>query len=158
MQFAETEICQITESVWWETVGLEVQRIFQEEALTYQEQTLAGCMQLTGAWEGAVALHCAAGLARQAAGVMFGIDPESTSVEEVQDALAELANMTGGNLKTLLPEPCHLSLPIVVACAVRMAHATALFRTHGARYDYCSVLALVLLRRQNSQKPLVFSP
>jgi len=113
MQFAEEEICQLTESIWISVLGLEVRRATGTPELP-QERTLIGCVQITGAWEGAVTLHCAAGLARQAAGVMFGIDPESTSVEEVQDALAELANMTGGNLKTLLPEPCHLSFPTVV--------------------------------------------
>ena len=44
---------------------------------------------------------------------MFGVDPESISVEQVEDALGELANMTGGNFKSLVPGPSVLSLPRV---------------------------------------------
>jgi len=39
-------------------------------------------------------------------------DDEVTS-DLVQDALGELTNMTGGKIKSLLPEPCFLSLPTV---------------------------------------------
>ncbi len=44
---------------------------------------------------------------------MFGIDENEAGEEEIQDAIGELANMTGGNIKSLLPEPCYLSLPAV---------------------------------------------
>ena len=36
------------------------------------------------------------------------------SDEEIGDALGELATMTGGNVKALLPQPCDMSLPAVV--------------------------------------------
>lgn len=110
----ENEICQVTESIWGSVLGVEVRRRALAEIPAKQEHTLAGCVQLTGAWEGAVALHCAIGLARQVAALMFSMDPGSASIEEVQDALGELVNMTGGNIKALLAEPCYLSLPTVV--------------------------------------------
>jgi CheY-specific phosphatase CheX len=95
-------------------LGLTVQRSSEGSLLPRKEPALAGCVQITGAWEGAVALHGSATLARQAASIMFGMNPEEATSEEVQDALAELTNITGGNVKTLLPEPCLLSLPAVV--------------------------------------------
>jgi chemotaxis protein CheX len=110
----EDEICQITESIWGSVLGVEIRRCELAEIPAKQEHTLAGCVQLTGAWEGAVALHCDVGLARQVAALMFSMDPGSASIEEVQDALGELVNMTGGNIKALLAEPCYLSLPTVV--------------------------------------------
>ena len=36
------------------------------------------------------------------------------SDEELLDALGELVNIIGGNLKAYLPQPCHLSLPAAV--------------------------------------------
>ena len=36
------------------------------------------------------------------------------TLEDVQDALGEITNMTGGNLKALMPGSCHLSLPAVI--------------------------------------------
>jgi chemotaxis protein CheX len=114
MQFAEEDLCQLTENIWMSVLGLAVQRSSDDGVLSRKEHTLAGCVQITGAWEGAVTLYCSAPLARQAASIMFGINQEEASNEEVQDALAELANITGGNVKTLLPEPCALSLPTVI--------------------------------------------
>jgi chemotaxis protein CheX len=114
MQFVEEEICQLTENIWNTVLDLRVRRGCKDSLLPRKEHTLVGCVQITGAWEGAVALHCSAALARQAASIMFGMSLEEATSEEVQDALAELTNITGGNVKTLLPEPCMLSLPTVV--------------------------------------------
>ena len=110
----EKEISQITESIWESILRVDIQRREMAELPAKEEHTLAGCVQITGAWEGAVAVHCAVDLARQVAALMFNMSPENTSIEEVQDALGELVNMTGGNLKALLAEPCYLSLPAVV--------------------------------------------
>jgi len=110
----ESEISQITESIWESILGVEVQQREVTGLVTEKEHTLAGCVQITGAWEGAVAVHCGVDLARQIAALMFDANPAQTSIEEVQDALGELVNMTGGNIKALLAEPCYLSLPAVV--------------------------------------------
>ena len=110
----ENEIFQITESIWESVLGIQVRRRELTGLPAKEEHTLAGCVQITGAWDGAVALHCDVDLARQVAALMFSMPSESISIEEVQDALGELVNMTGGNLKALLAEPCHLSLPAVV--------------------------------------------
>ena len=44
---------------------------------------------------------------------MFGMEPDEVSADEVADAVGELTNMVGGNIKSLLPEPSLLSLPTV---------------------------------------------
>jgi chemotaxis protein CheX len=76
-------------------------------------RTFTGCVQITGAWEGAVTVHCSAELAKVLTAAMFVVDPDDTTQDEVTDALGELANMVGGNVKALLPEPCRISLPAV---------------------------------------------
>ena len=58
-------------------------------------------------------LQCSAELARRAAVVMFSVELDKVSPEQVRDAVGELTNMTGGNLKALLPPPCQVSLPTV---------------------------------------------
>jgi chemotaxis protein CheX len=70
-------------------------------------------VQITGTWEGTVAIACPVNLAKKVSAIMFGIDENQAGEEEIQDAIGELANMTGGNIKSLLPEPCYLSLPAV---------------------------------------------
>ena len=45
---------------------------------------------------------------------MFGLGAGAApDAEAVRDALGELTNILGGNLKALLPGPCHLGLPTV---------------------------------------------
>jgi CheY-specific phosphatase CheX len=52
-------------------------------------------------------------LARQIASIMFSMEPEAASMEEIRDALGEMVSITGGNLKAILAGDCHLSLPTV---------------------------------------------
>jgi chemotaxis protein CheX len=92
-------------------LGLDVRRV--EESSMPGRRTLTGCVQITGTWEGAVTLDCSAALARRVAGIMFGVSPEHAESGEIQDALGEMTNMTGGNIKNLLPSPSLLSLPSV---------------------------------------------
>lgn len=44
-------------------------------------------------------------------------DDEPVSLEDVQDALGEVANVVGGNLKAMLPEGATLTLPVVAQVA-----------------------------------------
>ncbi len=111
MQFLEDEISQVTTTVWDSVLGVPLVR--EAEVPPGPPRAVFGCVQFTGAWEGAVTIECSADFARRAAGTMFGVAPEAASVSDTQDAIGELANMTGGNIKALLPEPCRLSLPTV---------------------------------------------
>jgi chemotaxis protein CheX len=112
----EAEIIQYTKEVWQSILEIEVETtdVFKSSEI---EKTLLGFIQITGAWNGTISIHCSASVARRAASVMFGIEEVSASMEEIQDALGELTNMVGGNIKGLLPEhqQCQLSLP---ACAI----------------------------------------
>jgi chemotaxis protein CheX len=112
MQFLEEEIRQVAETVWESVLGVNLVRRSSIPAAPLR--AVSGCVQFTGAWEGAVTIECSAEFARQAAATMFGVDLSAASVSDTQDAIGELANMTGGNVKALLPEPCRLSLPTVV--------------------------------------------
>lgn len=115
----EPELTEITERVWASLVELPLipRQPGQPGAGPSKpgagSRTFTGCVQITGAWEGAVTVHCSEGLARLLTAAMFMVDPEDTTPEEVGDALGELANMVGGNVKALLPEPCRISLPAV---------------------------------------------
>ena len=112
MQFLEQEITQVASTVWETVLGLNLVRC--ESAPRVDEPMVAGVVSVSGAWEGSVTIETSVDMARQAAATMFGLDPDAASSEDTQDAIGELTNMTGGNVKSLLPEPCQLSLPTVV--------------------------------------------
>lgn len=77
-------------------------------------RTLSAVVHITGAVDGAVVVHCTESFARLVASKMFNIEPDQATTTDEQDALGELCNIVGGNFKSLLPEPCRLSLPTVV--------------------------------------------
>ncbi|MFN8651630.1 MAG: chemotaxis protein CheX [Gemmatimonadales bacterium] len=112
MQFLEEEIAQVASVVWDSVLGLHLDR--RRELPAGHTRMVAGSVQFTGAWEGAVIIETTAEFARQAAATMFGVEATAATTADTQDAMGELANMTGGNVKSLLPEPCRLSLPTVI--------------------------------------------
>ncbi len=77
-------------------------------------RTFSAVIHITGAVDGAVVLHVTEPFARAAAAKMFGVHPDAADATDQQDALGELCNVVGGNFKSLLPEPCRLSLPTVI--------------------------------------------
>ena len=113
MQFLEVEIRQVTEMIWTAMLGHELQPNAGLEGQAPPQPMLMGSVHLNGDWEGAVTLNCSAALARQLTATLFGISEQSTTPEQTQDALGELTNIVGGNIKGLLPVQSQLSLPAV---------------------------------------------
>jgi chemotaxis protein CheX len=113
MNFNPDEMFQLAQSIWEATLGLPIEPD-QSGAIGNRPRSMAACIQITGAWNGAILLDCPAETARRAASIMFGADPAAVTLSDLQDAVAELVNMIGGNFKALLPETCYLSLPAVV--------------------------------------------
>ena len=113
MQFIEKEICEYTESIWKSILSLDVKPAQNGSGDSNNNYAVAGCIQITGAWNGSVTMHYPMPLAKQVASIMFDLHGEPVENEQIQDALGELTNMTGGNIKSLLPEPSFLSLPAV---------------------------------------------
>ena len=111
-------ICAATGDVFSTMLGLPV-----EAGPHYTEQ--AGCqgvdgvialVGIAGAWTGSGRISCTAAFACRLSGAMLA--SEYTAVnEDVLDAMAELANMIIGNVKSVLEErlgPLGLSVPTVI--------------------------------------------
>ncbi len=74
---------------------------------------VTGCIQISGQWKGAVVLETTTEFATLAAARMLAIDEQKVTDADQQDAIAELTNMVGGNIKSQVPGPSFLSLPSV---------------------------------------------
>jgi chemotaxis protein CheX len=74
-----------------------------------------GEVRISGAWDGLVAVSCPSHLACRMTMAVVGLAPSSPG--DVIDVLGEVANITGGNIKALLPSPTVLSPPTVHAPA-----------------------------------------
>jgi chemotaxis protein CheX len=113
MQIAlEEEIQRLAPTIWESILRLPLSPA--AEAAPSGERIVSACVHITGAWNGVVTLNCSVEFGSRAARIMFNSEEEKPATADIQDALGELANMMGGNIKGLLPEMCHLSLPAVV--------------------------------------------
>ena len=125
MQVRKEDVYQITESVWNSMLGLQMRPAKNALPKTLRGHFLTGYVEITGAWQGVFSLDCSLQLARRIATIMFKFETAEASIEDVRDALGELANIAGGNIKGLLPSPCSLALPVVVDTANKSIHLSA---------------------------------
>jgi chemotaxis protein CheX len=79
------------------------------------DEELFATVQITGSEQCCVVLGVSHETARQLAATFLHLPPSEVAADDHRDVVAELVNMIGGNLKSLLPGPCFLSLPTVVS-------------------------------------------
>jgi len=113
MHFSEEDLNRIITDIWTSILGFEIEFVPDGVSIPKGERSMVGCIQITGDWEGAVTLFCPDSLVQKATAAMFGMGEDEISEDEMQDALGELTNMTAGNINTLLPQGCRISLPSV---------------------------------------------
>ncbi|ATX82890.1 chemotaxis protein CheX [Mariprofundus ferrinatatus] len=113
MHFNEEDVNRIVTDIWTTILDLEIEQVQDVVALPPGQRSMVGCIQIAGEWQGAVTLFCPDSLVRKSAASMFGMSEDEVSEEEMQDTLGELTNMTAGNINTLLPQGCTISLPSV---------------------------------------------
>jgi chemotaxis protein CheX len=109
----DSHIEQIVQSIFGTMLGMEVARV-ESGASTFQEE-LMGTIQIAGATSMSVVLAVSDGVALASAAAMLQLSSEDVTDDDQRDVVAELTNMIGGNLKSLVPGPLFLSLPTVVA-------------------------------------------
>ena len=77
------------------------------------DPAVTASVSITGGWDGHVVFGCSTAAARTAAAVLLMMGEDELAEADVADAVGELANMIGGNIKSLLPSPSALTLPLV---------------------------------------------
>ena len=112
----DEQVVGIVQDVWSSFTGKAIGAGSQAVALDAADVSV-GRVAVRGQWRGWVLLACPARLARTAAAAMFDRPAEALTDDEVADALGELTNMIGGNLKSVLPGPSRLSMPAVTVGA-----------------------------------------
>lgn len=109
---SDEDLFTLAETVWSSVLGLELARADDVEG-KIGDTTITSCVQITGDWEGAVTIACSHSLAAKLTAAMFQMEPAELSDEEIRDAMGEVANMTGGNVKGMAPGNNTLTLPTV---------------------------------------------
>jgi chemotaxis protein CheX len=113
MEMTEVDVAEVIESVFSGMLGFELHRTHSDAAPAAGDRFI-GTVHITGSWSGSVVVECPEAFGRAVAATMFGTEPDAVEDDELIDVMGELANMTGGNVKSLLPGDAALSLPTVV--------------------------------------------
>jgi chemotaxis protein CheX len=113
MQVTDAELTEVVEAVWSTMLGLPL----SPAAPTAADGSghLTGCIHITGSWEATLVIEVPQVLARDAAASMFDMPADDLDDDLVLDALGEIANMVGGNVKGLVGGDSQLSLPAVTS-------------------------------------------
>lgn len=75
---------------------------------------VTAAISVTGAWRGHVVVTFSAAAARHVAAALLGLTADEVTISDITDAVGEIVNIIGGNVKSLMPEPSALSLPHVL--------------------------------------------
>jgi chemotaxis protein CheX len=148
MTTIDADIEDVTRTIWSTLFELPLENA--DPAPLGPESTVTSCVQIEGAWQGAVVLQCPLTLARVLTAAMFESDTTPALVE-VRDALGELANMLGGNVKALLPEPCSISLPAVAVGADYQLSVVGTSAVASLSFTYDGEPLMVTLLKQAGQ-------
>jgi chemotaxis protein CheX len=96
------------------------------------EEAWSAAVAVSGGWDATVTVELAAPVALALTTTMLGLEAADEAEDgDIADAVGELVNMVGGNIKSLMPGPSVLSLPAVAAG--RAAHPSG--ATEVARFD-----------------------
>ena len=112
MIVGEEQICTLTNMVFETVLKTDVKRVDTPGTLGGGKY-VAAKVDVIGSWNGSVTVGCSHTLARRTAGKMFDMPAETITLEELRDAVGEVANILGGNVKTLIAGKARLSLPSV---------------------------------------------
>ena len=114
---------EIVQAIFSTMLGMSVTR---DQTAAEIPGTLLATIQISGPTPLTLVLSISDEASREAAAAMLQMPPGDVTEADQNDVAAELVNMVGGNLKSLLPSPSVLTLPTVVA-----GHAIGL-KVHGA--------------------------
>ena len=130
---ALADVQAITEQVWSSFLGDEEPLLprFDTAGAFPADEVWSAAVGVHGGWTGSITVELSAAVAESLTRLMLAMADEPLADADIADAVGELVNMIGGNVKSLMSGPSALTLPVVAAG--RAAHATDLVEV--ARFD-----------------------
>jgi chemotaxis protein CheX len=126
-------LAEIVESVANTVLGMDLALVANDVAGSdAADDTWSGCVAISGPWQGTVMVTCGDEFVARAARAMFSLSEGPVSHADASDTLGEIANIIGGNFKSLvateLGAHCQLSMPTVAHAVIVMPAARLLHR------------------------------
>lgn len=108
------DLHEIVEQVWSSYLdpdGIEpLLPIFSEEDVAALKTDMHASVSITGTWHGHVVVACNEPAAKNCSAAFLAMEADEVGEEDMMDVLGELANIVGGNVKSMLPPGCFVSL------------------------------------------------
>jgi chemotaxis protein CheX len=111
------DLREIAEQVWAAYLDPEGVRPLLLGEPREADRAVSASVSLTGAWTGHVVVTCSSTAARHAEAAFLALEVAEVREDDMADVMGELANIVGGNVKSMLPPATLVSLPHVVAGA-----------------------------------------
>lgn len=112
MDLAREDILALVEQTWETLFGESVESV---EIPSSGGMEMRATVGISGEWNGRVVLDLGPESALQIACRLLEASPGELEPPAILDAAGEMANILAGNLKSMLPQPSKLGLPVVEA-------------------------------------------
>ncbi len=109
MSINQAELESLTRDIWATMVGLDLVDAVMAGS---PDPGISSQIEIEGETELALRIDCSMDLARKVAGRLFDMPEDELDSELVLDAMSEMANVLGGNIKGMWPGAIKLSLPL----------------------------------------------
>jgi len=146
----DAEINQFVEDIWSTFVNMPVTSTDKPFQTKGEGNTLAGCIQITGEWQGSVVLYIPHDLGKKIAATMFSLNESDVDDQQVKDITGEITNIIAGNIKSILPPPCTISLPSVAVTDDNLHHPGSEILT-SVTFDCEGMQFLVVMLQEDSK-------
>jgi chemotaxis protein CheX len=144
----EAEISQFVTDIWSTFLSMKVSPTDKPFKPKGKDNTLAGCVQITGEWQGTVTLYAPREIGKKVAATLYGLDETEVENQQIQDVIGEITNIISGNIKSLLPAPCSISLPSVAVTDYNLHHPGSEMLT-AVNFDCEGLPFLVVMLQEN---------
>jgi len=116
MSISAGDLGRIVRTIWSTQLGLELEdcALGVLERRLESEESIDVCVQFSGDFSGTLTQRCSYGASIMAASCAFASDNADLSTSEVRDVVEEIAHVTAGNLKSILPGNSKLSFSTTV--------------------------------------------
>ena len=146
----EAEISQFVTDTWSSLLGMEASPTDKPFEPKGKGNTLAGCVQITGEWQGTLTLYAPREIGKKVAATIYGLDQAEVNDQQMRDVTGEITNILAGNIKSLFPPPCSLSLPSVAVTDYNLHHPGSQTLT-AVNFECEGLPFLVILLQENAK-------
>ena len=146
----EAEIRQFVTDTWSSLLGMKASPTDKPFKPNDKKNTLAGCVQIAGEWQGSITLYAPRELGKKVAATIYGLDQAEVNDQQIQDVIGEVTNIIAGNIKSILPSPCSISLPSVAITDYDLTHPDSETMI-SVNFDSEGLPFLVAMFQENNQ-------